>query len=135
MFVVDASIALAWCFEDESTASSDDILHRLLLEGGIAPAHWPLEIANALRAVGRDHEVCFAPLSRELRQQWPDDALVVGVGEYGEDGPAFLSLRRERDEGGHRQGDEGVYGFSHANTLYYGRLRREGEPTVSPCGQ
>ena len=49
MFVVDASITLSWCFEDESTEASDAILHRLLAEGGIAPAHWPLEVANGLR--------------------------------------------------------------------------------------
>jgi len=49
MFVVDASIALTWCIDDEATVATDAILHRLLLEGGIAPAHWPLEMANALR--------------------------------------------------------------------------------------
>jgi len=75
------------------------------------------EIANALGAVGRDHEMGFASLSRELGQEWADYALVVGVGEYGEDGPAVLSLRRERNEGGQRHGDEVMYGFSHANTL------------------
>jgi predicted nucleic acid-binding protein len=64
MFVVDASIALAWCFEDESTESLDDILHRLLLEGGIAPAHWPLEIANALRFAAGSGRVDESAISR-----------------------------------------------------------------------
>lgn len=49
MFVVDASIALAWCFEDETTETTDTVLRRLLREGAIAPAHWPLEVANGLR--------------------------------------------------------------------------------------
>ena len=49
MFVVDASIALAWCFDDETTEATDIVLRRLLLEGAIAPAHWPLEVANGLR--------------------------------------------------------------------------------------
>lgn len=49
MFVVDASITLAWCFDDETTETTDSLLRRLLLEGAIAPAHWPLEVANGLR--------------------------------------------------------------------------------------
>jgi predicted nucleic acid-binding protein len=64
MFVVDASMALAWCFEDESKDSSDEILHRLLLEGGIAPAHWPLEIANALRFAAGSGRVDEPAISR-----------------------------------------------------------------------
>ena len=77
MFVVDASIALAWCFEDESTSSSDDVLHRLLLEGGIAPAHWPLEIANALRfaaSSGRVDEDAIAR-ARSIVTDLPIDVL------------------------------------------------------------
>jgi predicted nucleic acid-binding protein len=49
MFVVDASVTLAWCFEDESSPETDAVLRRLLLEGAIAPAHWSLEVGNALR--------------------------------------------------------------------------------------
>jgi predicted nucleic acid-binding protein len=53
MFVVDASMALTWCIEDEATDSSDHVLHRLLIEGGIAPAQWPLEMANGIRYAAR----------------------------------------------------------------------------------
>ena len=53
MFVVDASIALAWCLDDETSPTADEVLHRLLIEGGIAPAHWPLEVANAFRSAQR----------------------------------------------------------------------------------
>ncbi len=49
MFVVDASMTLAWCFDDEASASTDAVLRRLLLEGAIAPAHWSLEVGNGLR--------------------------------------------------------------------------------------
>jgi predicted nucleic acid-binding protein len=49
MFVVDASVTLAWCFEDESSAETEAVLRRLLLEGAIAPAHWSLEVGNGLR--------------------------------------------------------------------------------------
>ena len=79
MFVVDASVALTWCFDDETTDSSDDVLHRLLLEGGIAPAHWPLEIANALRfaaASGRVDEPAISR-ARSIVSDLPVDVLPV----------------------------------------------------------
>ena len=47
--VVDASMTLAWCFVDETTAYTEAVLD-LLANGaeGLAPAIWPLEVANAL---------------------------------------------------------------------------------------
>jgi len=79
MFVVDASITLAWCFEDESTPGTDDVLHRLLLEGGIAPAHWPLEIANALRFAESSGRVEPAAIgrARSIVSDLPIDVLPV----------------------------------------------------------
>jgi len=53
MFVIDASVTLAWCFEDESSVDADRVLARLEQEEALAPAHWPLEIANALRTAER----------------------------------------------------------------------------------
>jgi len=46
--VVDASVTLAWCFEDEGTPFTDFVLARLRVESAMAPAIWPLEVANAL---------------------------------------------------------------------------------------
>jgi len=51
--VIDASIALSWCFEDESSALTDAVLRRLALTPSIAPAVWPLEVANGLRSAER----------------------------------------------------------------------------------
>ncbi len=51
--VIDASIALSWCFEDESSALTDAVLQRLELTPAIAPALWPLEVANGLRSAER----------------------------------------------------------------------------------
>ena len=48
MFVVDASVTLTWCFEDETTDATQAVLRRLFDEGGVAPGHWPIEVANAL---------------------------------------------------------------------------------------
>jgi predicted nucleic acid-binding protein len=51
--VVDASIALAWCFEDETSPSADEVLAMLPDDEAVAPSIWPLEIANALRSAER----------------------------------------------------------------------------------
>ncbi len=51
-FVVDASVALAWCFEDE--AGADALLDRLQHGDRTAvPAHWPTEILNGLLTAAR----------------------------------------------------------------------------------
>ena len=48
-FVPDASATLPWRFEDEATPWTEGLLDRI--PGGEAvhvPAHWPLEVVNAL---------------------------------------------------------------------------------------
>lgn len=48
-FVVDASAALAWCFEDESSGYADGLLESLRHGSQIVvPAHWPTEVLNGL---------------------------------------------------------------------------------------
>jgi predicted nucleic acid-binding protein len=47
-FVLDNSIALAWCFEDEQTAPVMALLDRVAERGAFAPALWPLEALNGL---------------------------------------------------------------------------------------
>jgi predicted nucleic acid-binding protein len=48
-FVVDASVTLAWCFEDEATTWTDGLLDRLRNGDRIlVPAHWPTEISNGM---------------------------------------------------------------------------------------
>jgi predicted nucleic acid-binding protein len=48
-FVLDASVALSWCFADETSSYAERILD-LLSEGAEAyvPAIWPHEVCNAL---------------------------------------------------------------------------------------
>ena len=52
-FVVDASLALAWCFDDEATAATDALLVRAAAEGMVVPPLWFLEVANALLTAER----------------------------------------------------------------------------------
>jgi predicted nucleic acid-binding protein len=47
--VLDASITIAWLFEDERTPAAHDIMRRVVHEGALVPALWRLEVANVLR--------------------------------------------------------------------------------------
>jgi predicted nucleic acid-binding protein len=46
--VIDASVALAWCFPDEASDYADAVLVALEDQQLIVPAIWGVEIANAL---------------------------------------------------------------------------------------
>ena len=52
-FVLDSSIALSWCFEDERTPATRALLARVGVAGACAPALWPLEVLNALAMAER----------------------------------------------------------------------------------
>ncbi len=66
-FVLDASVAVAWCFEDESSEFADRILD-LLKTGSeaITPAIWPLELANALLMAERRKRISMAEVAAQL---------------------------------------------------------------------
>jgi predicted nucleic acid-binding protein len=52
-FVLDNSVALAWCFEDEQTPANMALLDRVTETGATAPMLWPLEALNGLLAAQR----------------------------------------------------------------------------------
>ena len=47
-FVLDCSITMSWCFEDERNESSDIALESLAQSVAVVPTIWPLEVANVL---------------------------------------------------------------------------------------
>lgn len=51
--VLDNSVALAWCFEDEQTPSFMALLDRVVEAGAMAPLLWPLEALNGLLVAER----------------------------------------------------------------------------------
>jgi predicted nucleic acid-binding protein len=73
MFVVDASVALAWCFADESSELAGRALDRLEQDEALAPAIWPLEVANGLRTAERRGRLDLADMThvRELLVSLP----------------------------------------------------------------
>ena len=56
-FVLDCSITMAWCFEDESTDKTDAFLESLNHATAIVPTIWPLEVANVLRLSKRKNRI------------------------------------------------------------------------------
>lgn len=46
--VIDASIAVAWCFKDEASPAIDLLYERIRDEGAIVPGLWHLEVSNVL---------------------------------------------------------------------------------------
>ncbi len=89
-FVVDASVTLAWCFADEVSELAERVLDRLAGEEALAPAIWPLEVANGLRTAERRGRLELADLAqvRELLLALPVQAegvpLDAALGEVSE---------------------------------------------------
>jgi predicted nucleic acid-binding protein len=46
--VIDASVALSWCFEDEASPATDALLDEALDHGALVPGLWFLELGNVL---------------------------------------------------------------------------------------
>lgn len=53
IFVVDNSVALAWCFEDEQTPPIMALLDLVTEDGATAPQLWPIEACNGLLTAER----------------------------------------------------------------------------------
>lgn len=47
-FVVDTSVVMSWCFEDEGNGYAETVLESLESSEAFAPVIWPLEVGNVL---------------------------------------------------------------------------------------
>ena len=70
-FVLDSSVAVAWLFDDETTAETDASLDRLKFDGAFVPSLWRLELGNVLakaerrkRVSGSQIAACLGALDR-----------------------------------------------------------------------
>ena len=66
-FVLDASVAVAWCFDDEATKFTEGVLD--LISAGaeaLVPSIWPLEISNALLVAERRKRIALAKVTALL---------------------------------------------------------------------
>lgn len=65
-FVLDASIAVAWCFEDEADPAADALLDSLKARGAVVPALWSLEVANVLLQAERRGRITMTTVDGRL---------------------------------------------------------------------
>lgn len=88
--VIDTSVTMAWCFEDEASPAADEVLDRLRHDDAVVPSLWQLEVANVLLAAERRGRISEAQAARfvGLLEQLPirvdtdgtDLVRVLGVG-------------------------------------------------------
>ena len=71
-FVVDNSVVMSWCFQDEMSEYTDSVLDRLAEAQALVPGIWPLEVTNVLlmaqrkKRLGRAGSTRFLELLRAL---------------------------------------------------------------------
>jgi predicted nucleic acid-binding protein len=63
-FVIDNSVVMSWCFQDETSKYTDAILGHLELATAYVPAIWPLEVSNVLLVAERKKRLSQADSSR-----------------------------------------------------------------------
>jgi len=64
--VVDCSVTMAWCFQDESASYADAALETLAEREAVVPSIWPLEVANVLLVAERRGRLKRAETTRFL---------------------------------------------------------------------
>jgi hypothetical protein len=79
-FVLDNSVALTWCFEDERTPATTALLERVGEAGAVAPGLWPLEALNGLLVAERLESRRLLALRVNLS---PDIGGVITPGGFG----------------------------------------------------
>ena len=56
-FVLDASVAAAWLFDDEGDGRANAALARLETDAALVPQHWHLEVRSALLGAERRRRI------------------------------------------------------------------------------
>ncbi|MDO5697330.1 MAG: type II toxin-antitoxin system VapC family toxin [Dermatophilus congolensis] len=87
--VLDTSVAMAWCFEDEATAETEALLDRVVSDGGVVPVLWTTEVANVLAVAERRGRVSEAQSTRftgllsqlpiSVAPEWPSPSALLAV--------------------------------------------------------
>ncbi len=85
-FVLDCSVAMAWCFENQRDRYSDAILGALEADSAVVPALWPLEVTNVLLVAERRRQLRHADAMRFL-------ALVAELPVEVDRAPALREMR------------------------------------------
>ncbi len=65
-FVLDCSVAMGWCFEDQATPYTNGVLESLASCQALVPSIWTLEVANGLPGAERNDLLTQADSTRFL---------------------------------------------------------------------
>ena len=63
-FVIDNSVVMSWCFQDETNKYTDTVLDCLEQATAYVPAIWPLEVSNVLLVAERRKRLSQADSTR-----------------------------------------------------------------------
>ena len=67
-FVLDNSVVMSWCFEDEKSEHSFRLLKRLEVSSAIVTGIWPFELANALLFAEKKGRISPVEILQFIRQ-------------------------------------------------------------------
>ena len=65
-FIVDNSVVISWCFQDEMSEYADAVLDRLADAHALVPGIWPLEVTNVLLMAQKKKRLSRAGSARFL---------------------------------------------------------------------
>ena len=116
-FVLDASIAAAWLFDDESEPSANSLLIRLQEWEAVVPQHWHLEVRNALIVGERRGRI----RPNEVDERLTDLGTLPVRTDLEPDFDAALRLAR-------------LHGLSFYDAVYLELARRRGVPLATLDG-
>ena len=94
--VIDASVALAWCFPDEASDYADGVLVALEDRTAMVPAIWSLEITNAL-LVGERRKRIRQPEARRFVELLKGLSILEDGQPFADTVSNILPLAREHD--------------------------------------
>jgi hypothetical protein len=121
--VLDPSLALSWCFEDERTAEADARLDQVVDWGAVVPSLWRLEVANGFQTAIRRKRIDAAFRDAAL-------AMMEITVDSDTDANAWTTTAIVRSLQAHRL-QRGLSGVGAAKKTA-ARLAR---PAIMPCGQ
>jgi predicted nucleic acid-binding protein len=64
--VVDSSVALTWCFEDEASPHTEALFERVRDDGAVVPGLWHLELANVLLQAEKRRRITTSDVATRL---------------------------------------------------------------------
>ena len=92
-FVLDCSVTMAWCFEDQANDYTEKVLESLSKTTAIVPHLWILEVTNVLLMAERRKKITPSESSRffELLNQLP---IMIATEKESRLDETFISLGR-----------------------------------------